>query len=144
MLWDDLNRWNVHSIFQDFDRLHTRFNRLRSGSTAGNYPSVNLYVNGETATLTAEVPGVKSEDLDISVQNDALILAFTRESEKVEKGASLRQERSHGRVSRHIKLPFRADANQVDAKLSNGVLRVELPRAEADKPRKIGVKVAAG
>jgi HSP20 family protein len=121
-------------------------NRLMGGSpgwTAREYPAVNLWRGDDDVVLTAEIPGVEPEDLDISVQNHTVTLRGSRKAESLKEGESYhRQERGSGSFVRTVQLPFEADANNVEAKLEKGILRLTLPRAEADKPKKIAVKTA--
>jgi len=93
--------------------------------------------------ITAEVPGVSADEIDISVVGETLTLSGERKPEDLEGGVRYhRRERGGGRFSRSIELPFRVDADKVEAAYDKGILRVTLPRAEADKPRKITVRAA--
>jgi HSP20 family protein len=115
-------------------------NRMRS---APAYPSLNVWTNEEGLNVTAEVPGVSPEDIEIGVVGDTLTLSGTRKPEElVENARYHRQERGYGDFTRSLQLPFPVDVNKVDATFHNGVLMVAMPRAEADKPRKITVKSA--
>jgi len=111
--------------------------------TAPSFPALNIWSNEDELIITAEVPGINPEDLDISVVGDSLTLKGAREVEELEEGARYhRQERGYGNFSRTVQLPFPVDIDSVNAKFTNGVLEINLPRAEADKPRKIAVKSA--
>ena len=94
-----------------------------------------------TRLITAEMPGVHPEDINIDVIADALSISGERKPDEVAKDANYhRRERSYGSFSRTIQLPFMVDTNKVEANFKNGVLMINLPRAEADKPKKITVK----
>jgi HSP20 family protein len=114
------------------------------GTSGGN---VNMPLNvSETAdafVIEAVVPGVKAEDLDITLQDNVLtVTAETRqEQQNGDKQAFHRVERRYGRVSRTVGLPTLVQTDAVQATLENGVLRLEIPKAEAVKPRKITVNV---
>jgi HSP20 family protein len=111
--------------------------------SAPSFPALNIWSNEDELIVTAEVPGINPEDLDISVVGDNLTLKGERRSEELEEGARYhRQERGYGSFSRTVQLPFPVDIEKVNAKFTNGVLEIGLPRAEADKPRKIAVKTA--
>jgi HSP20 family protein len=129
-------------------RLQRDMNRLLSGtsgwpgvSAAPSYPSMNVWTNQDGVVVTAELPGINPEDLDISVQNDSLTLRGSHAPDKVEEGVTYhRRERSSGSFVRSLQLPFNVDSDQVEASYAKGVLRIMLPRAEADKPKKIAIK----
>jgi HSP20 family protein len=92
---------------------------------------------------TVRLPGVNSEDLDISVKENSVTIAGSRSSEELPEEANyLRRELRSGDFSRTFQLPFNVDANKVEATFENGILHLSVPRAEADKPRKIAVKSA--
>lgn len=110
-------------------------------ATAGGFPAVNLWQGAESAAVTAELPGVEPDDIEISVKDNVLTLAGERKApEAGEEIVWHRRERSFGRFSRVIQLPFRVDPNKVEARFENGVLQVELHRPEEEKPRRISIK----
>jgi len=93
--------------------------------------------------VTAELPGVDPNNLDISVINETLTLRGSRKPPELKEGETFhRRERLFGEFTRTLQLPFRVDSNAVEAHVKNGVLIVKLPRAEADKPRKVAIKAA--
>ena len=104
-------------------------------------PPLNAWVGEGDVTIAAELPGVNPGKVDISVIGDTLTISGSREVETLKEGESYhRQERDFGRISRTIQLPFHVEADKVEAKYARGILKITLPRAEADKPRKIAVK----
>ncbi len=124
---------------QEFERL----NRLLSG-TASNcgceYPSVNVRVNGNTALVTAEVPGINRKDFDVSVSGNTVTLNGKRPKEELGDGDSYyRHEIRHGEFRKSIRLPFNIDAEKVHAVYKKGVLTVSLPQLESEKPRNIKI-----
>jgi HSP20 family protein len=105
------------------------------------FPAMNVWTNEGSAVVTAELPGVRTEDIEVSVENDTLTLRGSREPDELAEGATYhRRERRCGLFTRSFRLPFHVDAEKVDATLQNGVLNLYLPRAEADLPRKIAIK----
>ena len=87
------------------------------------------------------MPGFDPDQINISVTGDTLTVSGNRTPEDVGEGARYhRRERGCGRFTRSFQLPFQVDGVAVEAAFENGVLRIELPRAEADKPKKITVK----
>ena len=109
-------------------------------NAAPAYPAMNVWTNEDGAFVTAELPGVAPEDINISVVNETLTVSGTRQRDEVEGATYHRRERSQGKFTRSFELPFRIEGDQVEASFENGVLHIALPRAEADKPKKITVK----
>ena len=126
---------------RDMNRLLSETSSWPSLSVATSYPAMNVWTDQDGVFVTAELPGVNPEDIDISVQNDTLILRGNREPEEVHEGRTYhRRERGSGGFTRSLQLPFQVNSNQVEAAYEKGVLSIALPRAEADKPKKIAIK----
>ncbi len=136
------------SPWTEMQRLQQDINRLLNdapadirGSGAAGYPAMNIWTHPEGAIVTAELPGINPEDIDISVQNDTLTLTGSRQSNGLQEDETYhRRERRYGRFTRSFQLPFHVEAGKVEAVFDKGILQVSLPRAEADKPKKITVK----
>src|SRR5688500_16319387 len=130
--------------WRELTRLQDEVNRLFSGARETRpqaFPPVNVWTNEEGAFLRAELPGMSAKDLDISVLGETLTLSGKREAEALEKGVSYhRRERELGTFSRSITLPFRVESDKVTAQFKKGVLELSLPRAQADRARRINVK----
>ena len=142
-------RYGSMSPWREMERLQREMNRLYSDFStsrpgAANFPAMNVWTNQEGAVVTAELPGLNPEDIDISVVGETLTLSGTREREELKEGERYhRQERGFGKFTRTFQLPFLVEADNVEATFEKGVLYITLPRAESDKPRKISVKSAA-
>lgn len=134
--------------WREFERLQQEMNRVFADNAPSfgprvtpDYPAVNIWANDETVILTAELPGLTAENIDISVVGETLTLSGERKPEVLEENDRYhRRERGFGRFKRTIQLPFPVDPARVEALFDKGVLQVSLPRAESDKPRKITVK----
>jgi HSP20 family protein len=101
---------------------------------------VNLYDAGESYVLTAQLPGVGPENVDLSITGETLTLRGERKRpEGVAEESFRRQERQFGRWTRTITLPDRVETNDVAATFANGILTVTLPKSEAARPRQINV-----
>ena len=140
-------RYRIPTVWREMDRLQREMNRLFEDyspsrqRTASSYPALNVWSNEESLLVTAEVPGVSPDDIDVNVIGETLTLSGTREPDELKEGARYhRQERGYGKFSRTLQLPFPVTVEKIEAKFKNGVLSVSLPRAEEDKPRKIAVK----
>jgi HSP20 family protein len=104
-------------------------------------PALDLYQDQDNFTVKAEIPGMKKEEIKLSLHDGVLTLSGERRSEKAhdEKG-SLRNERFFGHFERSINLPMQVDGTRVAASYEDGVLTVTLPKAEAAKPRQIEIQ----
>ena len=139
------NPWQeVERMQREMDRLFNTFSGGRDRlQAAPSFPAMNVWTNPEGAVLTAELPGVNPEDIDISVVGETLTLTGTRQPEELQEGEKYhRRECGYGKFTRTFQLPFAVEADKVDAVFEKGVLHISLPRAEADKPKKISVKTA--
>lgn len=132
---------------RDLERLRREMNRLFSDwpeqarwSTASSYPAMNVWTDENSAIVTAELPGVDMDKIDISVEDDTLTVRGERQPEEKEGASYHRRERRFGSFVRSFRLPFRVDAEEVEATFKNGVLNIVLPRAEEEKPKKISVR----
>jgi HSP20 family protein len=104
-------------------------------------PAVNMWESGEAVSVELEVPGLKSDQVEISVSGDELSLSLSREDAEQEGLKYHRRERPVGSFHRVVRLPSEVDAERVDAEMKHGVLTITLPKAEAARPRKISVSV---
>jgi HSP20 family protein len=143
-------RWDpVHELAAVQDRLNQFFGDIaRRGDddvmTSGDWlPPVDIYQTDQhEVVLTAEMPGVKQEDIDLRVENNTLTVKGERRQEQsVSKERYHRVERGYGTFSRSFSLPNTIDAEKVRAEYRDGVLTVTLPLREEAKPRQIQVAI---
>ncbi|MGC8474892.1 MAG: Hsp20/alpha crystallin family protein [Acetobacteraceae bacterium] len=107
------------------------------------FPAVNVWQGPEAIAITAELPGVEPGDVQIAVKDDVLTLSGERKAPEVPEDVRWhRNERSYGKFSRAIRLPFAAADDKIEARMTNGVLRIAIARPDAAKPRKIEIKAA--
>lgn len=124
----------------EFDRMNRMFNKAARRGTC-EFPAVNVWINGENAEISSEVPGVDREKLEISVSGNTVKLRGTRPVYgKKEDETRHRHEIRHGDFSKSVQLPFNIDADKVHASYKNGVLHVSLPQLGAEQPKKIEIK----
>jgi len=143
-----VDRWfpffDVGKTLEEMDRMFGRMGQpleLRS-VPRGTFPAVNIYEQDDGIVLMAEVPGVKPEQLDLTVVGDSVVLKGQRQEEEPPEGNRYyRRERPVGAFTRTVTLPEPIDPASVNAEYKNGVLRVHMTKAEQAKPRK--VKIAA-
>ena len=127
--------------FAAMRRLQDEVNRAFTppGTFAGGFPAVNMWQGTDSAALTAELPGVDPADIDISVKNDIVTITGERKLAAGDDAVWHRRERAYGRFSRVIQLPYRVDPDHVEARMTDGVLQIELRRPEADRPRRVQI-----
>lgn len=133
---------NLEEVRRQMDRLFDAYQDRPHGSAgAGVYPAINIAEDADAYYVSAELPGVKSADLDLNVTANQLTLAGERKiSDETEEARYHRREREAGRFSRAIGLPGDIDADNVKARLADGVLTVTISKAEKAKPRQIAVQ----
>src|SRR5213083_3565094 len=133
--------------FRDLRTLQEEVNRLFSTNLTRPFgdegigrgawaPSVDIYENKDQIVLEAELPGMKQEDFDLSVENNVITLRGERRFEKKDDTDNYhRVERAYGSFTRSFTLPNTVTAEGANAEYQNGVLRVVLPKREETKAR---------
>ncbi len=115
----------------------------RGGQTPSWLPPCDVFEDEKAVKIVAEIPGVKAEDVKISLENNLLTLRGEKKQQAEEKSERVhRYERSYGVFERTFSLPTTVDPEKIDAQYSNGVLTVTIPKAERARPREIPVKVS--
>jgi len=131
------------TVFGDILSLEREIGNLFQGLTSGavQYPRMNISDAADEIVLVAELPGVRKEDIHLTFDNGLLTINGERKAAATpEKVDWLRSEIKTGDFSRVIALPRQVNADQISAELSNGILRVVLPKAEEAKPRDVRIK----
>jgi HSP20 family protein len=143
------------STWPSFDRwanLRDEMNRLFDLPVMGNLaqqsqlfsgwtPALDLYQTNDNVVAVVEIPGMKKEEIDISLHDGMLTIAGERTGSTGEGENAERTERFSGKFRRSISLPTRVDAGKVTATYKDGILTVTLPKAEEAKPKKVEVNV---
>ena len=141
--WSSPNRWaNLR------DEIDTMF-ELPFWSTLGRQtqlfngwsPALDLYQNADNVVAIVELPGMRKEDIEISLHDGTLTVSGERKSESVEGEKPERTERVTGKFRRSITLPARVETDKVNATYKDGILTVTLPKAEDAKPKQIQINV---
>jgi len=138
-------RWDPFRDFQrEVGRFFETFEPLTQWRVAQAFPPVNLYETGNGYVLTAQLPGVGPEDVDLSITGDTLTIQGTRKRvDGVADENYRRQERQHGRWARTVTLPDRVESGEAAASFANGILTVTVPKSTAAQPRQINVTAQA-
>jgi len=139
--WRDLYRMQ-----EEMDRLFSdwfeRFSERREVTQGLWSPDVDISETVEAIFVSAEVPGIKKEDIHISVQDNILTIKGEKKQEKETKGENYhRVERCHGAFQRSFNLPAVVDSSKVKASYKDGVLKIELPKKEEAKPKEIPIAI---
>lgn len=141
--------WGLSRPFGEFDRFRRQMDELYgvfSGRalpmpSAGVFPLTNVTEDNENYYVRAELPGNKSDELDIQVAADSISISGERKIPAEGNGVKYhRREREAGKFSRLINLPGEVNVNKVEAFMENGVLKVTIPKSDIGKPRQITVK----
>ena len=138
------NLWRFRRLSEtmpEMMNLQREMNRLFSNmgqKSPQEYPAVNIWDKKGSAVITAELPGIDPEKLDISVSGDTVTISGAANQETLAANEIyLRQERGVGSFKRNIQLPFQIDAQAVEARYEKGILAIVLPRVKEDLPKKI-------
>ncbi len=118
------------------NRIHNLFDPIWEGGRS--YPAVNVYSDQDKITVTAEVPGLNPEDLEITVAHN--LLTISGELKDPDATGPRRLERSKGKFKRQLELPLAVDSEKVQATVKDGILSLVLPVQESEKPRKIRIE----
>jgi HSP20 family protein len=136
------NQWST--LLNEIDRVFdsSRGSLFRTPASFGSWsPALDLYQDKDQFTVVTDLPGLKKEEIEISLHDGVLTISGERKQEPKEGSKGYRTERFYGRFQRTVTLPASVDAEKVSAKYQDGILKVVLPKAEEAKPRQIEVSV---
>ena len=138
-----MTRWNARDpFFRVFDSLLNNQDLLPSEEVSNRtwMPPVDIQETADSYRLTAELPGLTKEDISITLENNVLRLTGERKFEKdAKKEGFHRIERTYGAFARAFTLPSQVNHDRVEAAFENGILTINVPKAEQAKPRKITI-----
>ena len=113
---------------------------LRGSTTGiGSFPPNNIFQQGDDFVAIAELPGVSKEDIDIQVQDKVIRIPGRKSVHYDAPSSAHRRERISGRFDRTITLPVQIDADRLKAEYQNGMLSLQIPRVESDKPKTVKI-----
>ncbi len=145
----ELVRWNPFREMSDLrDRFNRTFGDMLYPATVENQemsqwswnPVVDIYDNDDSIVIKAELPGVDKKDISIDVQDRLLTLKGERSTDReVKEEKYFRRERSYGSFQRVFSLPVDVDAGKIEASYAHGLLKIEIPKPETQKPKQITV-----
>lgn len=148
-------RWNpmrdASELFNEFDRMlesplyRARWGMpMRTNDVVGSWSlALDVAEKGDTFTIKASLPGVKPEDLNVTLEDNVLtVQGEIKEDDMIEEETYHIRERRYGSFSRSLRFPVPVNANAIEAAFESGVLTLTVPKAEEVKPRRIEVKTA--
>jgi HSP20 family protein len=142
---NDPSTWNrgVDRLFNEF--LGRSLSQVGDETSAsGSWsPAVNILEKNDAIVITADLPGLKAEDVEVTVDNGVLTLRGQRSFEEASEGEAYhRVERWYGSFERTFTIPSSVDPTKIEARFTNGEMAISLPKRDESKPRSVKVKVA--
>jgi HSP20 family protein len=141
-----LTRWNHNgldwTLFDDFQRRMDRLLADSSGPAPATWPRVDVFDAGTSFVVQADVPGLKNEDVNVTIDDGTLSIKGKRTLTAPDGGKAQRRERRSFEFSRSFTLPTKIDPEKSAAEVKDGVLTVTLVKAPDAQPRRIGVKAS--
>jgi HSP20 family protein len=138
----NMDRWFEGFFRRPFSLFPTWWHRVRMPEIEEVSPTVDIYEENSDVVVKAELPGIKKEDIDVSLNDDILTISGEKKKEeKVEKKDYCTIERSYGSFSRSFRLPSEVKTDKADAKFKDGVLEIKIPMTVESKKKKIKVSV---
>ena len=128
--------------FGRLSNLQDELDRLFESPLPGWVPALDVHENKDSFVVRIELPGLKREDIEVSLHDGALVISGERKVEKLEEGVEVqRQERYYGKFQRALTLPTPVSADQIKAQYRDGILTVTLPKVEEARPKPIEISV---
>ena len=137
--WSSDPMGSFDQLRREMDQLFERAGTRSSRRTAA-FPPVNLYETVDGYVLTAELPGLTADQIDIQIEGNRVTVGGERRVEHPSDASVHRAERASGGFRRTVELPAEADAEKAEASHRSGVLLLRIPKAEKHQPRKIAVQ----
>ena len=133
----DLTLWNPKSLFSDkFERLFDGFFDTRFGMD----PRVDIEENEENVLVKVELPGMARDEITIDLKDNILTISGEKKSERTKEGTKFhRTEIAYGCFSRAFQIPYAIDQEKIQAKFTDGLLQITLPKTEVEKPKQITI-----
>ena len=147
MLYTHFTPYGASNPFSDMRRVQNEMNRLFDGlgtsRRATVHPPVNFWAGQDSVVMTAELPGLTENDIELTVQDTMVSIKGTYPAPDEDEDTTwFRRERPTGSFSRSVELPCRVDSDHIVARFQNGVLTVEMQRPEDEKPKRIEIKAS--
>lgn len=131
------SRWDEYLWNDVMEFMNSINETLKQRNT---YPRFRMYENDDGLLLETEIPGVNVEDINIELHDSNLNIVIEKKPENYENVTVLRNERDFGKFIRNFQLPYKVKENEIQAEYKSGILKIFLPKADEEKPRKIAIK----
>ena len=135
---------DLYDVRRDMERIFDTLGGFGAQRNPGVFPATNVSESDESLLIRAELPGVRPDDLEVTVEGNTLTLAGKRDTLAGSEDVSFhRREREWGTFRRSLTIPVRVESDKVEARFVDGILTVELPKAAAARPKQITVQAGA-
>ena len=136
------NPWMIQDSMLEMDRITRDFSRVSDvPGCLMEGPETGLRLEKDVATLELDLPGVAESDLSLAMEDNRIRIEARRKDDRVEGEDVVLRERSYGEFTREYRLPWAVRSEDVEARFTQGILRVRLPRSPESAPRKIPVTI---
>lgn len=141
--FETMERWFEEAFRRPFSLLGPSWlPRLRTTEIEEAIPSVDIFEEGDTVVVKAELPGIKKEDVDVSMTDNVIsISGEKKKEEKVERKNYYREERSYGSFTRSFRLPVEVQTDKAKAQFKEGILEIRIPKTEEAKKKEKKVSI---
>jgi HSP20 family protein len=141
--FETMERWFEEAFRRPFSLLGPSWlPRLRATEMEEAIPSVDIFEEGDNVVVKAELPGIKKEDVDVSMTDNVIsISGEKKKEEKVERKNYYREERSYGSFTRSFRLPMEVQTDKAKAQFKEGILEIRIPKTEEAKKRERKVSI---
>ncbi len=141
--FETMERWFEEAFRRPFSLLGPSWlPRLRATEVEEAIPSVDIFEEGDNVVVKAELPGIKKEDIDVSMTDNVISISGEKKrEEKVERKNYYREERSYGSFTRSFRLPAEVQTDKAKASFKEGVLEIRIPKTEEAKKREKKVSI---
>jgi HSP20 family protein len=141
--FETMERWFEEAFRRPFSLLGPSWlPRLRATEMEEAIPSVDIFEEGDNVVVKAELPGIKKEDVDVSMTDNVIsISGEKKKEEKVERKNYYREERSYGSFTRSFRLPMEVQTDKAKAQFKEGILEIRIPKTEEAKKREKKVSI---
>ena len=132
-LWREMDR-----ISKEFDNIFSGYQRV---TDSGTYPLLNVYDNRDEVIVTAELPGMTKEKVNITFMDEVLTVSGKLEPlADTQKMTAVRRERSIGAFEKRVHVPFKVQQDKISASFEDGVLTIRMPKSEEARPKTITIE----
>ena len=136
--------FGLFGLHREIDRLFSEFAQGIGPNGANIVPNIEICETDKAIEVSAEMPGLERKDVDISIEDDTLTIRGEKKVEESQKDKNVQlSERCYGVFYRVLQLPPGIDPSSIEATMSNGILKVTIPKPAKSEPKKIEVKEAA-